>query len=181
MQKTTTGAMHRLSVEEFRNAEKNPFVLVLDNIRSQHNVGAVFRTADAFLIRGICLCGITAVPPHRDIEKTALGATESVYWEYFDSTLEAVNKLKELGYTVLAVEQTSESLHLQEFSPAREAKIAFVFGHEVMGVSEDVLALCDGALEIPQFGTKHSLNVSVSAGIILWDVVMKHKTQIAKT
>lgn len=180
MRKTPNAALYRLTVEEFRNADKHPFVVVLDNIRSQHNVGAVFRTADAFLVRGICLCGITATPPHRDIEKTALGATETVYWEYFDSTVEAIQKLRDLGYTIMAVEQTSESISLPQFSPDTEAKTAFVFGHEVMGVSEDVLALCDGAIEIPQYGTKHSLNVSVSAGIVLWDAVSKYRRKAEK-
>lgn len=175
MLKTPNAALYRLTVDEFKNAEKHPFVLILDNVRSQHNVGSVFRSADAFLIRGICLCGITATPPHRDIEKTALGATETVYWEYFDHTAEAILKLKDLGYRVLAIEQTSTSQDLLDWKPELQAKTAFVFGHEVMGVSEEALALCDGAIEIPQFGTKHSLNVSVTAGIVLWDAVMKYR------
>jgi len=180
MYKTPNAALYRLTVEEFKNADKHPFVVILDNIRSQHNVGSVFRTADAFLVRGICLCGITATPPHRDIEKTALGATETVYWEYFDNTLEAINKLKGLGYTIMAVEQTSESISLLQYAPDPETKTAFVFGHEVLGVSEEALALCDGAIEIPQFGTKHSLNVSVSAGIVLWDAVTKYRQKAGK-
>lgn len=179
MKKTPNAALSRLSVEQYKNADKHPFVVVLDNVRSQNNVGSVFRTADAFLLRGICLCGITATPPHRDIEKTALGATESVYWEYFDHTVDAIKKLKELGYGIVAVEQTSGSVALQDFDPSSFEKIAFVFGHEVMGVSEDALALCDASIEIPQFGTKHSLNIAVSAGIVLWDIVMKHKGQSA--
>ncbi len=180
MLKTPNAALYRLTVDEFKNAEKHPFVLILDNVRSQHNVGSVFRTADAFLIRGICLCGITATPPHRDIEKTALGATETVYWEYFDTTEEAILKLKALGYQIIAIEQTSGSKNLLDWQPTSESKTAFVFGHEVMGVSEEALALCDGAIEIPQFGTKHSLNVSVTAGIVLWDVVMKHRAAVTK-
>ena len=180
MLKTPNAALYLLTVDEFKNAEKHPFVLILDNVRSQHNVGSVFRTADAFLIRGICLCGITATPPHRDIEKTALGATETVYWEYFDTTEEAILKLKALGYQIIAIEQTSGSKNLLDWQPTPESKTAFVFGHEVMGVSEEALALCDGAIEIPQFGTKHSLNVSVTAGIVLWDVVMKHRAAVTK-
>ncbi len=173
MQKTPNAALSRLTVEEFKNADKTPFVIVLDNVRSLHNIGSVFRTADAFLLRGICLCGITAKPPHRDIEKTALGATESVYWEYFDQTTEAVLKLKSIGYQIIAVEQTSESIMLNNFSLDQEQKLAFVFGHEVLGVSEDVLRLCDACIEIPQLGTKHSLNIAVSVGVVIWDVWCK--------
>ncbi len=175
MLKTPNAALYRLTVAEFKNAEKHPFVIVLDNVRSQHNVGSVFRSADAFLIRGICLCGITATPPHRDIEKTALGATETVYWEYFDNTPDAIHKLKGLGYRIIAIEQTQNSVMLKDFKPDFDGKTAFVFGHEVMGVSEDALALCDGVIEIPQFGTKHSLNVAVTAGIVLWDQVMQYR------
>lgn len=180
MQKTPNAALPRLTVEEFKNAEKHPFVIVLDNVRSQNNVGSVFRTADAFLCRAICLCGITATPPHRDIEKTALGATESVYWEYFDTTTEALEKLKTHGYRILAVEQTAQSVSLETASLDPENKYAFVFGHEVMGVSEEALALCDGAIEIPQFGTKHSLNIAVSAGIVMWHAVMHYRQQLAE-
>lgn len=175
MEKTPNAALNRLSVEQFKNADKHPFVVVLDNVRSQNNVGSVFRTADAFLLRGICLCGITATPPHRDIEKTALGATESVYWEYFDHTTDAIHKLRELGYKIIAVEQTSNSTLLQDFIIEPTEKIAFIFGHEVMGVSDEALALCDGSIEIPQYGTKHSLNIAVSAGIVLWDITAKYK------
>ncbi len=175
MYKTPNAALARLSVEEFKNAEKTPFVVVLDNVRSLNNIGSVFRTADAFLLRGICLCGITAKPPHRDIEKTALGATESVYWEYFDHTVDAVQKLKTLGYTIVAVEQASTAVLLRDFQPAAYEKTAFIFGHEVMGVSDEVLALCDACIEIPQFGTKHSLNISVSVGIVIWEAFNKIK------
>ncbi len=173
MYKTPNAALPRLSVEEFKNAEKTPFVIVLDNVRSLNNIGSVFRTADAFLLRGICLCGITAKPPHRDIEKTALGATESVYWEYFDHTADAILKLRSLEYKIFAIEQTSNSIHLQNFISDPHEKIAFIFGHEVLGVSDDVLLMCDGWIEIPQFGTKHSLNVAVSAGVVIWDQYSK--------
>ena len=175
MQKTPNSALARLSVEEFKNAEKTPFVVVLDNVRSLNNIGSVFRTGDAFLLRGICLCGITAKPPHRDIEKTALGATESVYWEYFDHTVDAIHKLKNLGYAIVAVEQASAAIMLQDFSPANDEKTAFVLGHEVMGVSDEVLALCDACIEIPQYGTKHSLNIAVTAGIVIWEAFNKLK------
>ena len=175
MYKKPNSALARLTVDEFKNAEKTPFVIVLDNVRSLNNIGSVFRTADAFLLRGICLCGITAKPPHRDIEKTALGATETIYWEYFDHTVEAVKKLKSLGYKILAIEQTSNSVLLNEFEPEKDEKYAFVFGHEVTGVSDEVLELCDNWVEIPQFGTKHSLNISVSVGVVVWDVYIKFK------
>jgi len=173
MHKTPNAALPRLSVEEFKNAEKTPYVIVLDNVRSLNNIGSVFRTADAFLLRGICLCGITAQPPHRDIEKTALGATESVYWEYFDNTADAITKLRSMDYKVYAVEQTSNSVHLQDFMPHTDEKVAFIFGHEVLGVNDDVLTICDGWIEIPQFGTKHSLNIAVSVGVVIWDVYSK--------
>lgn len=173
--KTPNDALNRLTPEEFKNAEKSPMVIVLDNVRSLHNVGAVFRTADAFLIRGVCLCGVTAQPPHRDIEKTALGATESVYWEYFDDTLQAIQKLKALNYRIVAVEQTDRSISLQQYQPYANEKTALIFGHEVYGVSDEVLAQCDDCIEIPQFGTKHSLNISVSVGVVVWDLISKLK------
>jgi len=176
MQKTPNAALSRISVEQFKNADKTPFVIVLDNVRSLSNIGSVFRTADAFLLRGICLCGITAKPPHRDIEKTALGATESIYWEYFDNTIDALLKLKGMDYTIVAVEQTSKSILLQAFKPELNQKYAFVFGHEVMGVSDEALAHCDLCVEIPQFGTKHSLNIAVSVGIVIWEAFNKIKT-----
>ena len=160
----------RMSVDEFRQAEKNPILVVLDNIRSMHNVGSVFRTADAFLAEGICLCGYTPQPPHRDIHKTALGATETVDWLYFTSTMEAVKALKERGYKLFAIEQAEGSISLEKFSQSNE-KIALVFGNEVEGVDSDVLQFCDGCIEIPQLGMKHSLNISVAAGIVLWEMV----------
>ena len=160
----------RMSVGEFKQAPKNPVMVVLDNIRSMHNVGSVFRTADAFLAEGICLCGYTPQPPHRDIHKTALGATETVDWLYFPTTLEAVKELKERGYLLYAIEQVEGSLSLEKFVTSGE-KIAVVFGNEVEGVNSEVLKLCDGCIEIPQLGMKHSLNISVAAGIVLWEIV----------
>lgn len=160
----------RLSVTEFRAAAKHPIVAVLDNIRSMHNVGSVFRTADAFLITGVYLCGYTPKPPHRDIQKTALGATETVHWRYFPDTLSALHTLKQDGYMIYAVEQTDKSVLLPDFQ-APEKPLALVFGNEVEGVRDDVLAACDGSIEIPQFGMKHSLNISVAAGIVLWEMV----------
>ena len=157
----------RMSVSEFKQARKNPVMVVLDNIRSMHNVGSVFRTADAFLAEGICLCGYTPQPPHRDIHKTALGATETVDWLYFSTTVEAVKELKQRGYKIYAVEQAEGSISLEKFEQAGE-KMAVVFGNEVEGVDADVLPLCDACIEIPQLGMKHSLNISVAAGIILW-------------
>lgn len=168
MHKLKPEALGRKTVEEFRSSEKLPVTVVLDNVRSMHNVGSVFRTADAFLLEGICLCGYTPRPPHRDIQKTALGATESVVWSYYETTEQAVRALKEQGYKVWAVEQAADSVALQDFKPAD--RTAVVFGNEVEGVENSVMRLCDGAVEIPQWGTKHSLNVSVAAGIVLWEI-----------
>ncbi|TDW96502.1 RNA methyltransferase [Dinghuibacter silviterrae] len=168
MRKLKTVELGRKSVEEFRQSEKLPVTVVLDNVRSMHNVGSVFRTADAFLLGGVCLCGYTPRPPHRDIQKTALGATESVDWSYYETTEEAVKALRAQGYRVWAVEQTTNSTALQDFEP--KGPTAVVFGNEVDGVTSSVLPLCDGVLEIPQWGTKHSLNVSVAAGIVLWEI-----------
>lgn len=163
----------RLSVPDFKSREKYPLTLVLDEVRSGLNVGSIFRTADAFALEQVILCGITAQPPHREILKTALGSTESVMWRYFEETTQAVQWLKQEGYLVLAVEQTTQKLWLQEFQPLPDQRYAFIMGNEVEGVSESVLPLCDGALEIPQFGTKHSLNVAVAAGIVAWEFVRK--------
>lgn len=160
----------RKTVEEFRESEKFPLVVVLDNVRSMHNVGSVFRSADAFLISGIALCGYTPRPPHRDIQKTALGATDTVDWQYFDTAMEAVRRLKTDGYRVLAVEQVEKSIPLQEFSLRFPGKSALIFGNEVSGVDAEVLQLCDGCIEIPQYGMKHSLNISVAVGIVLWEI-----------
>lgn len=160
----------RMTVDEFKQSAKNPVLIVLDNIRSMHNVGSVFRTADAFLAEGICLCGYTPQPPHRDIHKTALGATETVDWLYYPTTFEAVQQIKERGYTLLAIEQAEGSISLGQFEIG-DQKIALVFGNEVEGVDAEILQLCDGCIEIPQLGMKHSLNISVAAGIVLWEMV----------
>ena len=169
--------LNRKTVEEFKGSDKSPVMVVLDNVRSMHNVGSVFRTADAFLIESICLCGYTPRPPHRDIHKTALGATETVHWTYYSSTMEAVAALKEKGYVIWAVEQAEGSIKLDTLSWTSLAgadnieKLAVIFGNEVGGVDAEVLKLCDGCIEIPQSGTKHSLNISVAAGIVLWELV----------
>jgi len=161
--------LNRKSAEEFKKASKLPMVVVLDNVRSMNNIGSVFRTADAFLLEAIYLCGVTAQPPHREIQKTALGATETVNWKHFETTIDAVNSLKAEGYKVYAVEQADQSIMLDKFTPA-EGKIALVFGNEVNGVDQAVIDICDACVEIPQFGTKHSLNISVSVGIVVWEV-----------
>lgn len=170
MQKLSMEELNRLTVDEFRNAIKLPVVCILDNIRSQHNIGSVFRTADAFGIDEIFLCGITATPPSREIQKTALGATESVKWTYFEKTTDAVSNLKSRGYKIIAVEQVQGSVLLHDFKAAGEQKLALIFGNEVDGVGNESLELCDAAIEIPQFGTKHSFNISVTAGIVLWQI-----------
>jgi len=173
MRKLKNEELNRLSVADYKQADKLPITVVLDNIRSLNNIGSIFRTADAFRIENICLCGITATPPHRDIHKTALGATESVDWAYFNSTEEAVHELRQNGYRILAVEQTDNSIMLNNFQGNKFEKIALVFGNEVHGVSEKIVKVADYCIEIPQSGTKHSLNVSVSAGIVLWDISLK--------
>ncbi len=163
----------RLDIESFRKEDKNQLIAILDNVRSLNNIGSVFRTADAFAIEAVYLCGITAKPPHREINKTALGATESVNWTCFEDTQTAVKKLKEDGWKVYAIEQTENSILLNEFKPLSDEKIALIFGHEVKGVEQKVINQCDGVIEIPQKGTKHSLNISVSAGVVIWDLVNK--------
>lgn len=163
----------RISAKDYKQKSKTPLILILDNIRSLNNVGAVFRTADAFLVEKIYLCGITATPPHKDIRKTALGATDSVDWEYAKNTLELVEKLQQQGVVVASIEQAEDSFKLQDFSPDPNKKYALVFGNEVKGVSQDVVSTSDLVLEIPQFGTKHSLNISVSAGVVIWDLFSK--------
>jgi len=167
--------LNRISADEMKLAEKVPVTIVLDNVRSLNNIGSVFRTADAFLMEQIYLCGITATPPHRDIQKTALGATETVNWNHFNSTLEAINQLKQQGYKIAAVEQTENSTFLNNFKVNRNEKWALVFGNEVSGVDQDVINCCDVVIEIPQFGSKHSLNISVSAGVVLWEMQKQHK------
>ncbi|NNE75939.1 MAG: RNA methyltransferase [Pricia sp.] len=176
MRKLKNEELERLDVTSFKNAKKTPIVLVLDNIRSLNNIGSVFRTADAFLIEKIFLCGITATPPHKDIRKTALGATESVAWEYHKSTTEIVALLKSQGYTVLAVEQAENALMLNNLKIDTFKKYALIFGNEVKGVSQSTIDVCDGVIEIPQQGTKHSLNISVSVGVVVWDFWTKLKT-----
>lgn len=178
MRKLKNSELDRLSVEEYKEVEKTPVTVVLDNIRSCNNIGSVFRTSDALLIEKILLCGITATPPNKEIHKTALDAEMSVPWEYFDETGDAVLKLKNEGYWVYAVEQVENSIMLPDFRPGKNQKLALVFGNEVKGVQQSVVDLCDGAIEIPQYGTKHSFNVSVSAGIVLWDVVYKLRNLI---
>ncbi|MHA7130505.1 RNA methyltransferase [Algoriphagus namhaensis] len=173
MKKLSMEELNRLSPEEYKKAEKSPIVLILDNVRSLNNVGSAFRTGDAFRIEKIYLCGITGQPPHRDIQKTALGATESVDWEYCLNTMEAVTKLKTEGYQICALEQAEHAQMLHQFEPSLEQKYALIFGNEVFGVEDAVLAACDHVLEIPQLGTKHSLNISVSLGIALWDLMVK--------
>ncbi|MGB3588079.1 MAG: RNA methyltransferase [Tunicatimonas sp.] len=173
MRKLKNEELGRLSVDEYKAEEKRPIVVVLDNVRSMHNVGSAFRTADAFRIERIYLCGITAKPPHRDINKTALGATESVAWTHREKTKEVVDELREADYKIICVEQADESVPLQDFMPYRDSKYCLIFGNEVFGVEEEVVADADTCLEIPQFGTKHSLNVSVSIGIVMWDFFKK--------
>jgi tRNA G18 (ribose-2'-O)-methylase SpoU len=168
MRKLKNNELGRLSVEEYRKTTKIPVVVVLDNIRSLHNAGSVFRTADAFLAEAIYLCGITACPPHREIQKTALGATESVKWEYFKDAAEAIRKLKKENYTVIGIEQAEDGKKLNDFVPDKNKKYALVFGHEVDGIEGQLMELLDDCIEVPQSGTKHSLNVSVCAGVVLW-------------
>jgi len=169
MKKLLNQELNRKTVEEFRQAGKYPVLVVLDNVRSLNNIGSVFRTCDAFLIEGLYLCGITATPPHREITKTALGATESVNWQYFKTTAEAIKLLQANGYQLLAVEQTLCSCPLHQLQILPDKKYALVFGHEIKGIEQEVIDLCDQAIEIPQHGTKHSLNIAVSAGIVLWE------------
>nr|WKN38770.1 RNA methyltransferase [Tunicatimonas sp. TK19036] len=173
MRKLKNEELGRLSVEEYKAEKKRPIVIVLDNVRSMHNVGSAFRTADAFLVEKVYLCGITAKPPHREINKTALGATESVAWAHREKTMEVVEQLKEDGYKIICVEQADESVPLQDFMPYHDCKYCIVFGNEVFGVEDEVVAAADTCLEIPQFGTKHSLNISVSIGIVMWDFFKK--------
>jgi 23S rRNA (guanosine2251-2'-O)-methyltransferase len=173
MRKLKLEELNRISPEEFKGKEKIPVVLVLDNIRSLHNVGAAFRTGDAFLIHKIYLCGITGTPPNRELHKSALGAEDTVDWEHIENTVEAVKKLKSEGWKIISLEQAEGSLLLQKFSPKGNEKYCFVFGNEVFGVEDEVINLSDNCLEIPQFGTKHSFNVSVSMGIVLWDYFIK--------
>ncbi len=175
MRKLANSELQRLDVTTFKEADKTPIIVVLDNVRSLNNVGSVFRTADAFLIEKIYLCGITATPPNKEIHKTALGATDSVEWQYIADTLEVVKQLKNEGVRIVSVEQAEYSTMLQDFTPVKDTKYAVIFGNEVKGVAQEVVSASDEVIEIPQYGTKHSLNVSVSAGIVLWELLMKLK------
>ncbi|WJS96423.1 RNA methyltransferase [Flavobacterium johnsoniae] len=173
MRKLENSELDRKSIEDFKKSEKTPLILVLDDIRSLHNIGSVFRTADAFLIEKIILCGITATPPNKEIHKTALGATETVAWEHHENVLEVIENLKKENVLTMAIEQVESSVFLQDFEIKKDQKYALVFGNEVFGVSQEAVAICDGCIEIPQLGTKHSLNISVSAGIVVWDLFQK--------
>ena len=175
MKKLSLKELNRISVKEFKKQDKAPFVFVLDNVRSALNVGSIFRTSDAFALEKIYLCGITAKPPHKEILKTAIGATSSVDWEHQISTAEVVQKLKNDGYFIIGIEQTNESISLQNFKLDKTKKYAIVLGNEVKGVDDDVLKLVDASIEVPQFGTKHSLNVSVCGGLIIWDLFKQFK------
>ena len=175
MRKLTMEELNRKSVDEFKGSEKNKVIAVLENIRSAYNVGSVFRTADAFLIESIYITGYTAKPPHKEITKTALGAQETVDCKYFPATKEAIEALKKDGYKVFAVEQVTNSISLEKIHNLSVEKIAFIFGNEVSGVEHKTISLCDGCVEIPQFGMKHSLNISVAAGIVLWEAVKNKK------
>lgn len=176
MRKLKNSELNRLSVEEFKQSTKTPLIIVLDNIRSLNNIGSVFRTGDAFLIEKIYLCGITAKPPHKDIHKTALGSTDTVDWEYTEDTLALVKKLKTENVKVLSIEQAKNAKQLNDFTPKQQTTYAVVFGNEVKGVQQDVVSASDAVIEIPQFGTKHSLNISVSTGVVIWDLYNKLKS-----
>lgn len=178
MRKLSLKELNRISVEDFKTQEKAPFVVVLDNVRSALNVGSAFRTSDAFALKGIYLCGITATPPHKEILKTAIGADEAVEWFYFNQSIQAVQTLKSEGYHIIGIEQTDKSISLSDFQITPSQKYAIVFGNEVKGISDDLLPYLDECIEIPQFGTKHSLNISVCVGIIIWEVFKQWKYSI---
>ena len=173
MRKLLNSELERKTVDDFKLAQKTPIILILDDVRSLHNIGSVFRTSDAFLIEKIYLCGITAVPPHKEIHKTALGATETVDWEYAKDVVSVIEKLKTEHISVFAIEQVGNAVLLNNFQVDKTSKYALVFGNEVYGVSQKAIEMCDGTIEIPQLGTKHSLNISVSAGIVIWDLFQK--------
>ena len=177
MRKLENSELDRKSIDDFKRSDKTPLILVLDDIRSLHNIGSVFRTADAFLIEKIILCGITATPPNKEIHKTALGATETVAWEHHENVLEVIQNLKNENVLTLAIEQVESSIFLQDFTVEKNQKYALVFGNEVYGVAQEAVAICDGCIEIPQLGTKHSLNIAVSAGIVVWDLFKKMNWQ----
>ncbi|PTT06129.1 RNA methyltransferase [Flavobacterium sp. HMWF030] len=173
MRKLENSELDRKSIEDFKKSDKTPLIIVLDDIRSLHNIGSVFRTSDAFLVEKIILCGITATPPNKEIHKTALGATETVAWEHHENVLEVIENLKKENVITMAIEQVESSVFLQDFKVAKNQKYALVFGNEVYGVAQEAVAICDGCIEIPQLGTKHSLNIAVSAGIVVWDLFQK--------
>jgi tRNA G18 (ribose-2'-O)-methylase SpoU len=173
MRKLLNSELERKTVDDFKLAQKTPIILILDDVRSLHNIGSVFRTSDAFLIEKIYLCGITAVPPNKEIHKTALGATETVAWEYVKDVASVIEKLKAEQTSVFAIEQVEKAVLLNDFEVDKNTKYALVFGNEVYGVSQKAIEICDGTIEIPQLGTKHSLNISVSAGIVVWDLFQK--------
>ncbi|NGX84460.1 RNA methyltransferase [Aequorivita sp. KMM 9714] len=173
--KLKNSELDRINPEEYKASEKTPLIIILDNIRSLNNIGSVFRTSDAFLVKKIYLCGITAQPPHKDIHKTALGATESVDWEYAENTLDVVSKLKEEGVYVASIEQAEDSINLNDFTVEKDKTYAIIFGNEVKGVQQKIVSASDAVIEIPQFGTKHSLNISVSVGVVVWDLFVKMK------
>lgn len=173
MRKLSTNELNRKSVDEFKESEKIPIIVVLENIRSAYNVGSIFRTADAFLLQGLYICGYTAYPPHKEIRKTALGADETVHWKHFKKVQDALDELRAEGYRIYAVEQASHSIHLQDFNYGGE-KVAVILGNEVTGVEQSTIEQTDGVIEIPQLGMKHSLNVSVAAGVVLWELVRAH-------
>jgi len=179
MRKLKITELNRISIEEFKETEKIPLIVVLDNVRSQHNIGSFFRTCDAFLVESVYLCGITSVPPNAEIHKTALGAEFSVDWKYFAETTDAVNQLKQEGYTVFAIEQVDNSIMLPDLELDKTRKYAVVLGNEVKGVQQEVVNLCDGSIEIPQFGTKHSLNVSITGGIVIWEFFQRFVKKLA--
>lgn len=177
MKKLSNDQLNRISKEEFHKSEKSGILIILDNVRSLNNIGSIFRTSDAFRVECIYLCGITACPPNNEIHKTALGATESVAWEYFEHTTDALIAARNKGFKIFALEQVAGSVFLDEFKPSVNEKYALVFGHEVKGVAQEVINMSDGAIEIPQFGTKHSFNISVSVGIVIWDIFTKIEKQ----
>ncbi len=178
MRKLSMDELNRKTIDEFKDAEKIPVIAVLENIRSAYNVGSVFRSADAFLIESIYITGYTAKPPHKEIAKTALGAQDTVEWKYFENSKIAIDNLKKNNFKIFAVEQVANSISLEKFSEMNFHKVAFVFGNEVSGVEQQTISLCNGSIEIPQFGMKHSLNISVAAGIVLWEMI---RTQLKKT
>ena len=173
MRKLKNNELNRLNLEEFKKSKKTPFVIVLDNVRSAHNVGSIFRISDAFLIEKIYMCGVTSKPPHKDIRKTALGASESVEWEHHNNSTDCIQQLKKKGYQIISIEQAEQAVMLNDFMPKKGIKYALIFGNEVKGVEQSVVSASDIVIEIPQYGTKHSLNISVSSGIVIWDFFQK--------